>query len=104
MDESSFTLSAGKRTILKDPNAHLDYTLRFTAWLAAASTVPDTIATAVTTNVVGVTVNGITFVGPYVVLWVSGGAVGEPASVTVRVTTAGGRIDDRTVYFKIKER
>lgn len=102
MDVSSFVTVAGKRTILKDPNAHLDYTIRLTKWLASNTPV-DTIASVAPAGVVGVTLEGVTFVGPYVVLWVSGGTVGSPASVTVRITTTGGRIDDRTIYFRIKE-
>ena len=52
----------------------------------------------------GVTVNSSAVVGKTVVVWVSGGVVGTKGSVVVRVTTAGGRTDDRTIFFKIKER
>lgn len=100
MSDLAFTLAAGKPTIDKDPNAELDYNVRFTAWLDA---VTDTIVSH-TVNVIGVTLLSSTVVGnKVVVLWLSGGTVGQPASATVRITTAAGRKEDRTVYFKIKE-
>lgn len=100
MSDLAFTLAAGKPTIDKDPNAELDYNVRFTAWLDA---VADTIASH-TVSVVGVTLLSSTVVGnKVVVLWLGGGVVGEPASATVRIITVAGRKEDRTVYFKIKE-
>jgi hypothetical protein len=36
--------------------------------------------------------------------WISGGTVGQAAAATCRITTAGGRTDDRTLTFTIKER
>lgn len=102
MSETSFTTVGGKLTIDKDPNAHLDYTLRVAAWLAAAGN--DSIATVSVREAVGVTVASIAFVGPNVTVWVQGGTVGQPASVTVTITTIGGRVDDRTLHFKIRQR
>ena len=98
----TFVTVAGKPTITKDPSAVLDYPIDFTAWLAAAA---DSIVSVTFPNTVGVSVTSSSFAGgKIVVVWVSGGTVGSPASVTVRITTAGGRTDDRTIYFKIKER
>lgn len=98
----TFITVAGKPTILKDPNGVLDYTFDFTDWLALSS---DTIASATFPSPVGVTVNGSGIVaGKKVVVWVSGGTAWVPASVTARVVTTGGRIDERTINFKIAER
>lgn len=36
--------------------------------------------------------------------FVSGGSVGEMLNLTCRITTAGGRIDDRTIVLKIVNR
>jgi hypothetical protein len=106
MSDTEFTLAAGKPTIDKDPNAELDYNVRFTKWL---DLVGDTISLApgdapvITT--VGVTLLSSAIVGgKVVVLWLGGGTVGQPASATVRIKTVAGRIDDRTVYFKVKQR
>jgi hypothetical protein len=97
---TSFNIVAGKPTIDKDPNAVLDYTVDFTAWLDAAS---DAIASHTATGT-GVTVQSSAVVGKTVVVWVSGGVVRVKGSVVVRITTTGGRVDDRTIFFKIKER
>lgn len=101
MATDTFVVTAGKPTILKDPNAVLDYTMSWAAWLVAAGN--DTIASVVSVGD-AVTVNSTTNNATTVTIWVSGGTVGVRGSVRVRITTVGGRTDDRTVYFKIKER
>lgn len=99
MSTTSFVVVAGKPTITKDPNAVLDYTVNFAAWLDAAL---DTLASH-TVSVSGVTLDSSSIIGKTVVIWVSGGVVDTRGSATVRVTTVGGRTDDRTIYFKVKE-
>lgn len=91
---------SGKSTIDKDPDAVLDYSVDWSAWLTAVS---DTISTfsVVTT---GVTIASSSFVGAITTAWISGGTVGEKVQVTFRITTTGGRTDDRSIYLKIKER
>lgn len=103
-----FTQSAsGKWQIDKDPNAVLDYIENWAAWLADIS---DTInsASAVITSSAGATsavVDSCTVAGGNAVhVWISGGNAGETLAVRVRITTAGGRTDDRTFYVKIKEK
>lgn len=105
MATETFEIAAGnKPTILKDPNAVLDYTLDWTDWLDPLS---DTIA-SVSVAVSGVTLDHTTNNATSVTIWISGGTVGTPGSARVRITTVGTgarpRTDDRTVYFKIKER
>jgi hypothetical protein len=94
-----FITLAGKPTITKDPQAVLDYTLDFSAWLPAGDTI-----VSHTTSASGVAVDSSVTQSKAVVLWVSGGVVGQVASVTVRITTAQHRVDDRTIYFKLKQR
>lgn len=102
MANSDFKLKGGVPTITKDPNATLDYTLDLSAWL---SEIVDTLDSVVTVNVIGVTVESTTIVsGNKIVAWISGGIVNSPASVTFRFTTVGGRTDDRTLAFTMKER
>jgi hypothetical protein len=101
----TFKIVVGKPTIDKDPNAVLDYSVDWTDWLATTSPV-DTITTH---NILLPVGSGLTTVtssvtGGVVTFWVSGGTVGTTEKVTVRITTAGGRVDDRTVYLKIKDR
>jgi hypothetical protein len=85
----------------------LDYTFDWTTWMDA---IPETTISAADISVVGSAVGSTaalqsyTIAGKTVVAWISGGIVGEKVTVRCRITTAGGRIDDRTVYLKIKER
>ena len=97
----TYTITAtGKATIEHDPDAVLDYVLDLTAWLTDVS---DTLQ-SLTMLSTGVTVDSSSISGNLCIAWISGGTVGEPASATFRFTTAGGRTDDRTINFKIKER
>ena len=98
---NEFVLVAGKPTIEKDPDAELDYIVKFGDWLEPNA---DSIEQVLSVIAVGVTIDSADVLGSNVVLWVSGGEVGQPASVTVRVRTTGGRVDDRTIHFKIKQR
>jgi hypothetical protein len=98
----TFITVAGKPTITKDPNATLDYTFDFTDWLAV---VADTIASVTFWGVTGVMVLGSGIVaGKKVTVWVTGGTSGTTGSVTARIVTTGGRTDDRTIFFKVKDR
>jgi hypothetical protein len=98
-----------KWSITKDPDAVLDYVEDWTAWLDG---VTDTIANAVVTVTSGVTpasnvaVNSSLVSGKTVRAWISGGSPDETVAVRYRITTNNvpARIDDRTVYLKIKER
>jgi hypothetical protein len=97
----TFTLIAGKPTILKDPEAVLDYTVDFAPWLLPEA---DTIASATVTGT-GVTVDSSAVVGgTAVTMWVSGGTVNTTGNAVVQITTVDGRIDERTVYFKVRNR
>ena len=83
----------------KDPNATLDYSVDWTAWLGA-----DTI-TAVTWVLSG----GLSKVSQshtpkIATILVSGGTVGAVETATCRITTAEGRVDDRTITLNIVER
>lgn len=103
MTVDTYTISAsGKASIIKDPNAVLDYSLDLTEWLGDTGD----LVTALVTEAEGVTVESTSIQGAIVTAWVSGGVVGEAASVTFRFTTDSvpARTDDRTVHFKIRER
>lgn len=88
--------------IAKDPDATLDYIFNWTDWLALAG---DNISSYVVT-VDGVTLASDSRTGAYVTAWVSGGTVGSTASITCQVTTnsSPARVEQRTVYLKIRER
>lgn len=92
--------SYGWPVIDKDPDAVLDYTLDWVDWL---SDVSDTISSA-TVTVNGITKDSQTNDTTKVTAWLSGGSVGQMPSATYRIVTAGGRTDERSIYFNIKQR
>ncbi len=107
IQRTKFTLEGTKWVIEKDPSSTLDYDWPWTSWLSA---VQDTIQTVTVSDFGG----GITIgSGPQapshsngvVKVWVSGGTVSRSqlAWVTVRITTVGGRVDERTAYLRIVE-
>jgi len=92
----------GRAVIPKDPDATLDYSFDFSAWLALIN---DTIASASITVEAGLTkVGSETFNTTAVSVNVAGGIKGKTQSVRCRITTANGRIDDRTVWLRIDDR
>lgn len=96
------TYSAGpKPTIDKDPNAVLDYSFDWAAWLAPLG---DTIESVEFVLQPPLTETGSSFTPTEAVVWVGGGEPGKTLGVTCRITTLQGRIDDRSVFLKIVER
>jgi hypothetical protein len=83
----------------KDPEAQLDYPWDWTAWLDG-----DTIVSHDVTADTGITVESSAIVGGAVVVWLSGGTANETYSVKVTIDTAGGRTDERTSKFRIRNR
>lgn len=82
----------------KDPNAVLDYTFDWSAWLVA-----DTISTSTMTGS-GVTIASNTNTTTTATAWVTGGTLGKQATITNRIVTAGGRTDERTITLNIVDR
>ncbi len=77
----------------KDPDAALDYGVDWSAWLGT-----DTIATAVWTLPAGLTQPRPSSVaGATATVWLAGGTAGTVYLVSCRVTTATGRVDDRSL-------
>ena len=85
----------------KDPDATLDYQFDWgSEWLGT-----DTIATStfsVSPN--SITIETTTNTTTTATVWLSGGAAGTVYSIKNRVVTASGRVDERTIKLKIKER
>jgi hypothetical protein len=80
--------------IAKDPDAVLDYTIDWTAWLADSGA--DTIASSSWTVPAGLTQNNATHSTLKATVWLSGGSAGTTYRVTNRITTAGGRTAERS--------
>lgn len=86
----------------KDPQASLDYSIDWVDWLAD---VPgDSIANLYVTKSDGVSVSAQAIRGTVTAVVVKGGEVGVWETITVRVSTAQGRLDERTIKLLITER
>lgn len=86
-------------TFLKDPNAILDYQVDWSPWLGV-----DTITTSDWIVPTGITKQSETNTATTATIWLSGGTAGTKYQLTNRITTAGGRTDDRTITISVKER
>ena len=83
----------------KDPNAELDYMLDWSAWLAG-----DVIAESEWLVDSSLTLIAHSYTDTTATVWVGGGIVDTDVLVTNRITTVGGRQDDRSITLKIRER
>lgn len=89
---------------LKDPDAVLDYAFDWSAWLAAEN---DTIATVEWEVPAGITQEtdpAPSNTDTTATVWLSGGTDGQNYLVTCRITTAAGRVDDRTMRISVRSR
>lgn len=84
---------------LKDPAAALDYAVDWGAWLGT-----DTIASVVWTVPAGLTLNAQSHTDTVATVWLAGGTTGQSYAVTCAVTTAAGRVDERTITLAVAER
>lgn len=109
----------GRAIIPKDPDATLDYSADWTAWLDGISDTIDTtnatwatptypsggidilLPDAFDTPLVEVSRSSTTKI---VTGFIKGGQIGKMQRATFRIYTVGGRIDDRTIYIKTMER
>jgi len=86
-------------TFTKDPNAVLDYTIDWSRWLAG-----DQIATSAWLVAAGLTKVADSRAGSLATVWLSGGTAGQSYTVTNRITTTGGRTEDRSFTIRVEER
>ncbi len=87
-------------TILKDPDAVLDYGFDFTSWLDIGETI---------SSVTWVVPSGITkdseVTGTVTVkVWLSGGTAGTTYSIAAKIVTTDSRTDERTMDIKVVDR
>lgn len=92
---------AALEVLTKDPDATLDYGFDWQdeGWLGS-----DTIVSATWTVPAGLTKVSETNTTTTATVWLSGGAVQSDYTVTCRITTAGGRIDDRSLLIQVRNR
>lgn len=88
------------RVFPHDLNAKLDYTVDWTPWLEDQS---DTISSFVTTLSTGLTLFSSSNTTLTVTVWLtidSSITKGRLLTCAIRITTAGGRIDERTLTIR----
>lgn len=88
-------------TYVKDPSARLEYSVDWTDWLAL---VVDTVSSFTWDVPVGLTNDGEAAAGGLATVWLTGGALGVDYRVVCTITTAGNRIDQRTVTIQVRDR
>ena len=102
MTDTYYTDTDGLPTIDKDPDAVLDYSQDWSDWLSPLS---DTITGTPTWTVgAGLTKTSQSNTTTSATAFISGGTVGSKEPVACKITTTGGRTDERTVYLKIVQR
>ncbi|AZM51779.1 hypothetical protein DMA15_03605 [Streptomyces sp. WAC 01529] len=84
----------------KDPDATLDWVWDWSDWLEPG----ETITTSTMTVSAGLTLNSDAHSATSATAWVSGGTPGTPYQVTNRIITSAGRIDDRSITIRVKNR
>lgn len=88
------------KVYVKDPDSYLDYTLDWSEWLDT-----DTISSAAwAATPSDLTIASTTTTTTLAAAWVSGGTHGTDYDLRCRITTAGGRIDDRTIRLQVRHR
>lgn len=87
--------------MIKDPDARLDYMRDWSDWLAP---VGDTIETSEWIVPDGLEASEESHDDTTATVWLAGGTVGTRYEITNRITTAGGRIDDRSFNITIRDR
>ena len=84
---------------IKDPDAVLDYTINWAAWLDG-----DTISASTWTIPSGLTKDSDAFGDSTVTVWLSGGTAGIEYSIVNHITTAAGREEDKTLIIICQEK
>lgn len=88
---------------LHDPQAVLDYSFDWSAWLAGQDTISAS-SWSVDGSDAALVIDSTDFTVLSTTVWLSGGTVNRTYKVTNHITTVGGREDDRTLLIKVKQR
>lgn len=86
--------------VTHDPDATLDYTVDWSAWLADDETISESAWVVPTGLTAGVDSHDDTTAW----VWISGGTADTDYTLTNRVTTSAGRTDDRSITLICRER
>jgi len=89
--------------ITADVDRNLDYGFDWSAWLPQLP-VPDIIVGSQWILPADLTLTGESFDDTTTTVWISGGLVNQTYTITNRITTNDGRIDDRSFLMRMAER
>lgn len=89
-----------EKSFVKDPDAVLDYAFDWTDWLEDGETISSHTVTVET----GLTKDSDSESSGVVTVWLSGGTADETYTVACKITTNGGRTDERSALFHCMER
>lgn len=89
---------------VKDPDAKLPFAVDWSAWLTNEGDTAATVTWIAADGIVQETSPAPALADGVATAWFSGGTDGQDYKVTCRLTTTGGRIDDRTVTIKVRQR
>jgi hypothetical protein len=104
MAETFVVTSTGLPSIRKDPDAVLDYTFNWADYLQPTADTIASVAWVTPTAPGSITVVSSSSTPTTATAFVSGGVLGQKEVLTCRITTTGGRVDDRSVLLRIVER
>lgn len=90
--------------MLKDPDARLPFAADWSAWLANEGDTATSATWIVPAGIVQENSPAPTLINGVATVWLSGGTAGMDYYVTCRLTTAGGRTDDRTLRIQVQNR
>jgi hypothetical protein len=83
---------------IKDPSARKDYQVDWSAFLGS-----DTITASAWTLQTGITNYSTSNTTTIATIWLTGGTSGEEYLVTNQITTAGGRIEQKSFKIIVRE-
>lgn len=83
---------------VKDPNSTIDFAVDWAEWLSSADTVSSS-----SWEVSGLTVSSSSVTNNVTRAFLTGGIAGVDYLITNRVTTQGGRIEDRSILVQVRQ-
>jgi hypothetical protein len=86
---------------IKDPNAKLDYGVD---WISKGYLGTDIIVTGTWSVPTGITKVSESYTSGTCTIWLLGGTVGKSYDLINSITTAAGRLDDRTITILVRQK
>lgn len=100
----SITRDKPLRELTKDPNAVLDYSIRWTSWLVSGDSIATSTWTIDVAPDASLAIDSSSVVAGVPTVWLSGGTAGESYVVRNRVVTTDSRTDDRSIVIHVRSR